>query len=101
MEIMNAIAKVRFASARPQRIHLARHDHCVVEMLCMEPGQKPDVSTGTWTYYIVKGTAELTAGSQAHTLTFGQVASTQADELHSVANTGEGRLVCLAIGSPG
>jgi quercetin dioxygenase-like cupin family protein len=100
MEIVNAIAKVRFASARPQRVRLARNDACVVELLCLEPGQEARVSAGMWTYYVVTGTATVTAGEQAGELTPGQMAVTQAGEAHTIANAGEARLVCLAAGRP-
>jgi quercetin dioxygenase-like cupin family protein len=101
MEVINAISKVRFASARPQRVSLARDDACVIEMLCMEPGQQARVSSGAWTYYVVTGSARITAEGLASDLPPGQAASTRPGETHTVANAGEARLVCLAVGRPG
>jgi len=102
METVNAIAKVRFASARAQRVHLARNDTCLVEMLCMEPGQDVRLADGPWTYYVIKGTAKLAAGQASAELAAGQAAATGPAEAHTLANVGEGRLICLAIGaSPG
>ena len=100
MDLIHAISKVRFASARPQRVHLTRNGSYLVELLCMEVGQQAKTTSGTWTYYVVAGTAKLTAGGQTCELTPGQAAATDADEVHAVANAGEGRLICLAIGVP-
>ncbi len=100
MERHNAIAKVRFASARAQRVHLWRADGCVVELLCMEVGQETRVTSGAWCYYVATGTAELRAGGGAERLAPGQMGTTEPDEEHTLANAGEGRLVCLAV-TPG
>ena len=100
MDVVNAIAKVRFASARPQRVHLARNDAYHVEMLCMEAGQETKVTDGPWIYYVVTGTAKVAAGAQSGELSPGQAVTTGSQEVHTVANAGDGRLVCLAIGAP-
>lgn len=97
MDVVHAISKVRFATARPQRVRLSRNDAYVVEMLCMEAGQEIDATAGPWTYYVVMGTARLTAGASAGDVAAGQIAATEPDEHHTLANAGEGRLVCLAI----
>jgi len=99
MDIIPAISKVRFASARPQCVHLARNSSYVVDMLCMEAGQEAKITAGAWTYYVVMGTAKLTGAGGSSELSAGQMATTEADETHTLANAGEGRLVCLAVGS--
>jgi len=99
MDIVPAISKVRFASARPQCVHLARSDSYVIDMLCMEAGQEARITSGAWTYYVVMGTAKLTGAGGPAELSAGQMAATGPDETHTVANAGEGRLVCLAVGS--
>jgi len=98
METFNAISKVRFASARPQRVHLSKCDSFAVEMLCMEAGQDARVPAGPWAYYVVMGTATITSGKDSQSLAAGQMAATAAEETHTIANQGEGRLVCLAVG---
>lgn len=99
MDAVYAISKVRFASARPQRVRLTRNDSYAVEMLCMEAGQDAKVTSGPWTYYVVMGAATLTGPEGSVDLTPGQMATTDAKERHTLANAGEGRLVCLAIGA--
>lgn len=98
MDIINAIAKVRFASARPQKVHLGGLARTPVELLCMEPGQKLQVPHGQWAYYVVSGTACVESKITTAHLPAGQVAVTAMDEDHTIAAEGEHRLVCLVIG---
>ena len=98
MEIANAIAKVRFASARPQRVQLHKSDDLQVEMLCMEPGQQIKTRSGQWVYYVVTGKAAVTSGKETAELPTGQSAATAPDETHTIANADESRLICLAVG---
>ena len=97
MEIVNAISKVRFTSAKPQRAQLHKQRGLQVELLCMEPGQKVQAKCGQWTYYVITGKATVTAGKDKSAVPTGQLAAGAPDETHTIANTGEQRLVCLAI----
>jgi hypothetical protein len=97
MDILNAIAKVRFASARPQRVQLHKDGRTPIDMLCMEPGQKLKVPGGWWAYYVMTGTARIESNASASDLPAGQFAVTGRDEGHTVSSAGEQRLVCLAI----
>jgi quercetin dioxygenase-like cupin family protein len=112
MEIVNAIAKVRFASTGPQHIHLARANSFRVDLLCMEAGQKSPPAAGPCAYYVVAGSARLTASGSAHStgsgqarltasephqLPAGQLAELGPGEVHTIANAGQGRLICLVI----
>lgn len=98
MDFVNAIAKVRFASARPQRVALCKGESLTAELLCMEPGQKAKIETGEWTYYVITGTAVLKCGGQTSELPTGGFASCGAKEPHSLTGSGDQRLICLAIG---
>jgi len=100
MDVINAIAKVRFASARPQRVHLVRGATCVVELICMEAGQAIQGIRGQWVYYVVMGSAAVRSGDETGELSAGQVAATDGAQPHGLSNAGEGRLVCLAVGPP-
>jgi len=99
MNIVNAISKVRFASAKAQQVQLHAGEGLCAELLCVEPGQQLRVSVGEWTYYVVTGTARLTAGDVEAELPTGQLAATTPGQAHTIANPGEHRLVCLAIGT--
>jgi len=98
MELINAISKVRFGSAKPQRIQLNKGDGCQAEMLCMEPGQQIRVRSGRWLYYVITGSANLTVNGQTSQLPTGQLAASAPNEQHVVATAGDRRLVCLVIG---
>ena len=98
MDILNAIAKVRFASARPQRVQLAKGGKTPIDLLCMEPGQKLKVPAGRRAYYVVTGAARMEGKTTAADLAAGQLALLAEDEAHTVAAAGEQRLVCLVIG---
>lgn len=98
MDLVNAIAKVRFATAKPQRVVLHRGEALLVEMLCFEPGQEVRVHQGEWAYYVVTGKAKLVAGGQTVDVPMGQLVATVAGEAHALANAGEQRLICLAYG---
>ncbi len=99
METTSAVARVRFASAKPQRIKVHNSGGLVTDILCLEPGQDIKVDRGQWRYYIVSGTATLVSGEQSEDLPMGQFAAMESGEKHRVSNRGEQRAICLAIGS--
>jgi quercetin dioxygenase-like cupin family protein len=98
MDVVNAIAKVRFGSAKPQRVQLRKGPRGPIDLLCMEPGQRLKAEGGRWAYYVVTGTARVEAGGAATDLSAGQLALTEAGEGHTLCAAGEQRLICLAIG---
>jgi len=100
MNSVNAIAKVRFATVRPQRLQLHKGGGLVVDLLCMEAGQEISVDAGQWTYYVLTGAASVTCGGQSFQLSVGGLACSEPAETHTLANTGEERLVILATGKP-
>jgi len=98
MEIINAIAKARFASSQPQCVQLHKDNALAAELLCMEPGQTLDIASGQWLYYIVKGRARIVAAGTEGDLAPGQVAALELNEKHSITNIGEQRLICFVAG---
>ena len=82
----------------PQRVLLTKSKGFVVELICMEPGQELKSVKGPCAYYVVTGTATLTAGGKEHGVPTGQMGIAEADEAHAISNGQERRLVCLAIG---
>jgi len=97
MNVVNAIAKVRFATARPQRITLDKSAEFCTDLVCMEPGQRLKGGHGKCVYYIVTGTGELTSGDRAAELSPGSAASVGPEESHTLAASGEARLICIAV----
>lgn len=98
MDFVNAIAKVRFGTAKPQHVQLHKSDSMLVELLCMESNQDTTIRSGEWVYYVIAGQATLTADGKSTELPTGQLAAIGADEVHTLANTAESRLVVLATG---
>ncbi len=98
MNLVNAISKARFSSAKAQRVQLDKSDRAVADLLCLEPGQEVEVSSGRWVYYVIAGTASVIGGGEETEVPTGQLAATAADEAHRMRNSGERRLVCLAVG---
>jgi quercetin dioxygenase-like cupin family protein len=98
MDTVNAIAKVRFASAKPQRVQLRKNDEGPgIEMLCLEPDQEVSVRNGQWAYYVITGSATLEVGDQQSPLATGHVAVSAPGEKHKLVNASETRLICLAV----
>ena len=97
MDFVNAISKVRFGSARPQRIQLSRAEGFQAEMLCMEPGQQVRVQSGQWLYYVITGSASLTVDGRSTERPTGQFAASARDEKHVISTSGDRRLVCLVF----
>jgi quercetin dioxygenase-like cupin family protein len=100
MDAVNAIAKVRFASAKPQTVHLHKGRRLAADLLCMEPGQRLEVAASERIYYVVTGTGSLHSGGAEQALPTGQLAATAPQEPHGIANTGSQRLVCVVIRGP-
>ncbi len=98
MEAFNAISKVRFSSARPQRVQLQKLHGAVCDLLCLEPHQEISVG-GRCAYYIIAGQGVIKASKLQHPMSLGCFAATEIDEHHTLANNSEQRLICLAITS--
>ncbi len=93
MASVNAIAKVRFSSGKPQRVNLLALPGGAVDLLCLEPRQQFPVSGPAVALYVVTGTARLADAKGAIEATPGHLLSPQGD--CTLANATEQRLVCL------
>ena len=98
MNVLNAISKVRFASARPQRVQLGASGDLSADLLCFEPGQALAVSSGRRTYYLITGSLTVRdAAGAGQPLPAGGLAVPDAEEAHNLLNEGETRAVCLCV----
>jgi len=96
MDIINAIAKVRFNSARPQRVQLAKCDGTDCDLLCLEPGQELSAK-GPSAYYIITGSGQVKLKSESRDLAMGHFLHCADGESHTLINSSEQRLICLSI----
>lgn len=98
MNVTNAIAKVRFSSARPQRVQVARFAQYACDLLCLEPKQEL-TGTGPCGYYVVAGSGQIRSGKDSKPLSMGIVVDFMQGETYLLVNTSEQRLICLVIGN--
>ncbi len=98
MELINAVAKIRFSSAKAQCVQLSEGSGVHAELICMEPGQQLTVEKGQWVYYVITGRTDFAAGDQSQQAPTGQIVSFQENEKHVLSAAGERRSVCLAVG---
>jgi mannose-6-phosphate isomerase-like protein (cupin superfamily) len=97
LETVNAIARVRFSSARPQVVQLHKPGVAHVELLCMEAGQKLTVDKTPVVYYVITGSASIASAGKTVVAAAGHTVSLDTNETHVVVSPPEGRLVCLMI----
>jgi len=97
MDMVNAIAKARFSSARAQRVPLHKTQAMHTDLLCLEAGQTLDVpDEGAWTYYVISGTVAI-GQQQSASLPQGHSLCIQGP--HNIRNVAPGRLILLAVGT--
>jgi len=95
----NAIAKVRFSSAKPQRVHLAESGRLASELLCLESGQQMKIADPDTILYVILGAAAIEADDQNTSVQTGYLVAPGAK--FTLTNAGEQRLVCLACKAVG
>jgi hypothetical protein len=93
MQPINAIAKVRFNSAKGQRVHLVEEAPLGADLLCLESGQQLSVPAGL--LYIVTGSASISQNGGATGMAAGQLMAVA--ENAAIVNDSQQRLVCLSF----
>ena len=96
MDVINAIARIRFNSAKAQRVQLHRFEGFACDMLCLEPEQEFS-ATGRCAYYFIAGTGVIKAGKSRKAVDMGNLVACDEDESHTIVNSSEQRLICLVI----
>jgi len=97
MDMVNAIAKARFSSAKAQRVPLHKTSAMHTDLLCLEAGQALDIpDTGAWTYYVIAGTAAI---GQQQDASLSQGHSICIEGPHHLRNVDPRRLILLAVGT--
>lgn len=96
VDVFNAITKVRFNAAKPQRVRLRKGEDFCCQLLCLEAGQEVTAS-GPCGYYVIAGLGAVRHGAESRPLSIGSFASCEDGESHVLANGSEQRLICLAV----
>lgn len=96
MDLVNAIAKVRFNSARPQRVQLGRSRQFACELVCLEPGQEV-AGTQRCSYYVVAGNGLVKTAAGPKDVTLGHFLCFEEGDSHILVNSSDQRMICLAV----
>jgi uncharacterized cupin superfamily protein len=96
MNVVNVISKVRFNSARPQRVNLEKSGGLVCDLLCLEPGQE-NAGGQACAYYVIAGSGQLKTSQGKSDLVMGTLAVIDSGQAHTIVNSLEQRLICLLL----
>lgn len=96
MNVVNVISKIRFNSARPQRVNLEKCEGMACDLLCLEPGQE-NAGGHACAYYVIAGSGQLKSSQGSHELSMGSLAAIATGQAHTIVNGPEQRLICLVI----
>jgi quercetin dioxygenase-like cupin family protein len=103
MFLRQALSHARFSPDKMGKADLLRGEQLFAGLNCFEPGQQhePHAHPGQdKLYYVLEGSGLVEVGGQAEELSAGDAALAPAGVLHSIRNTGPGRLVVMAVLAP-
>jgi len=92
-----------FLPEKMGKVDLARGETLFVGLNCFEPGQQHAAHAHPGQdklYVVLEGDAEIQVGDQRELVSAGAAAFAPSGVLHSVRNTGPGRLVVMAVLAP-
>jgi quercetin dioxygenase-like cupin family protein len=103
MFLRNAAAHASFSAEKMGKVDLIGGDLLFAGLNCFEPGQQhaPHAHAGQdKLYFLLEGSGQVQVGEQTEELSAGDMAFAPSGVLHSIRNTGSGRLVVMAILAP-
>ncbi len=103
MFVRKAAAQARFTPEKMGKADLVKGELLFAGLNCFEPGQQhePHAHAGQdKLYYVMEGTGVVRVADQEEELSAGDVAFAPSGVLHSIRNTGAGRLVVMAVLAP-
>lgn len=93
----------KFSPEKMGKVDVFRGQTMFAGLNCFEPGQEhaPHTHAGQDKLYVVlEGQGEVQVGDETCVVSTGDAAFAPSGVLHSIRNTGEGRLVVMAVLSP-
>jgi quercetin dioxygenase-like cupin family protein len=93
----------QFSREKMGKVDIARGETLFAGLNCFEPGQEhaAHVHPGQDKLYLVlEGEAEIQVGDEKAAVSAGAVAFAPSGVLHSIRNTGPGRLIVMAVLAP-
>jgi quercetin dioxygenase-like cupin family protein len=103
MIIEHLAALASFSAEKMGKVDVARGETLFVGLNCFEPGQEHASHAHAGQdklYFVLEGHAEICIGDEAAAVTAGAAAFAPSGVLHSIRNTGAGRLIVLAVLAP-
>lgn len=103
MFIKNVPGFARFSAGKMGKTDLARGETLFAGLNCFEPGQEHAAHTHAGQdklYFILTGDAEVRIGDESAALSAGDAAFAPSGVVHSIRNTGDTRLVVMAVLAP-
>jgi quercetin dioxygenase-like cupin family protein len=103
MIVKRAADLAQFSPQKMGKVDIARGESLFVGLNCFEPGQQHSAHTHAGQdklYVVLEGEAEIQVGDETELVSAGAAAFAAAGVLHSIRNTGLGRLVVLAVLAP-
>jgi len=103
MFVKNVAGLAQFAASKMGKSDVFRGEFCFVGLNAFEPGQEhsPHAHEGQDKLYVVlEGTGDVQVGDEVQRLNVGDAAFAASGVVHSIRNTGVGRLVVMAVLSP-
>ncbi|MEQ1946686.1 MAG: cupin domain-containing protein [Bryobacteraceae bacterium] len=99
----NVAALAKFSAEKMGKVDLFRGETMFAGLNCFEPGQEhaPHMHAGQDKLYVVlEGEGEVQVGAETQVVGAGDAAFAPSGVLHSIRNTGAGRLVVMAVLAP-
>jgi len=103
MFIKTLLERAEFRPDRMGKVTLAQGDFLLAGLNCFEPGQEHAAHAHAGQdklYVVLEGTGAVRIGDETQTLSTGDAAFAPSGVVHSVRNTGAGRLMLLTVLAP-
>ena len=93
----------RFSPEKMGKVDIARGETLFIGLNCFEAGQEHAAHAHAGQdklYFVLEGEAEIRVGDQISSASHGAAAFAPAGVVHSIRNTGSGRLIVMAVLAP-
>ena len=103
MIVKNLVGLAKFSTDKMGKVDVARGETLFVGLNCFEPGLEHSAHAHAGQdklYVVLEGEGEVRVGGEAERVSSGDAAFAPAGVVHSIRNTGVGRLVVMAVLAP-
>lgn len=103
MIVKRVAGLAQFSPVKMGKVDIVRGETLFAGLNCFEPGQEHAAHAHPGQdklYVVLEGEAEIQVGDEKSSVTAGAVAFAPSGVLHSIRNTGPGRLIVMAVLAP-